>query len=53
MIWEGWQPGGRFEKSRVDEERKTLKSAVANLVVDNALMRERIRQMEEGKPYLR
>ena len=28
----------------VDEERKTLKSAVANLVMDNELLRERIRQ---------
>ena len=37
----------------VDEERKTLKSAVANLVVDNELLRERIRQMEEEKPFLR
>ena len=37
----------------VDEELKTLKSEVANLVVDNELLRERIRQMEEGKPFLR
>ena len=37
----------------VDEERKTLKSAVANLVVDNELLRERIRHMEEEKPFLR
>ena len=35
----------------VDEERKTLKSAVANLVVDNELLRERIRQMEEEKAF--
>ena len=37
----------------VDEERKTLKSAVANLVVDNELLRQRIRQMEEEQPFLR
>ena len=37
----------------VDEEWKTLKSAVANLVVDNELLRGRIRQMEEEKPFLR
>ena len=37
----------------VDEERKTLKSAVANLVMDNELLREQIRQMEEEKPFLR
>ena len=37
----------------VDEERKTLKSAVANLVMDNELLRERIRQMEQEKPFLR
>ncbi|MDE2665867.1 MAG: hypothetical protein OXI69_06930 [Acidobacteriota bacterium] len=37
----------------VDEERKTLKSAVANLVVDNELLRQRTRQMEEEKPFLR
>ena len=30
----------------VDEERKTLKSAVANLVMDNELLQERSRQME-------
>ena len=37
----------------VDEERKTLKSAVANLVMDNELLRERIRQLEDEKPFLR
>ena len=37
----------------VDQERKTLKSAVANLVMDNELLRERIRQMEQEKPFLR
>ncbi len=31
----------------VDEERKTLKSAVANLVMDNELLRGRIRQLED------
>lgn len=36
----------------VDQERKTLKLDVANLVVDNELLRERIRQMEEEKPFL-
>ena len=37
----------------VDEERKTLKSAVANLVMDNELLRGRIRQLEQEKPFLR
>ena len=37
----------------VDEERKTLKSAVVNLVMDNELLRERIQQLEEKKPFLR
>ncbi len=37
----------------VDEERKTLKSAVANLVMDNELLRGRIRQLEDEKPFLR
>ena len=32
----------------VDEERKTLKSAVANLVIDNELPRERIRHWKTG-----
>ena len=36
----------------VDEERKALKSEVVNLV-DNELLRERIRQMEEEGPFLR
>ena len=37
----------------VDEETKTLKSAVAGLVMDNELLRERIRQAEAEKPFLR
>ena len=34
----------------VDEERKTLKSAVTSLVMDNELLRERIRHLEDEKP---
>ena len=37
----------------VDEEKKTLKSAVMGLVMDNELLRKRIRQMEDEKPFLR
>lgn len=51
---EGGESGLKIRASDVvDEERKTLKSAVANLVVDNELLRQRIRQMEEEKPFLR
>ena len=35
----------------VDEKQKTLKSAVANLVTDNELLRQRIRQMEQEKAF--
>ena len=37
----------------VDEERKTLKSAVTSLVMDKELFRERIRHLEDAKPFLR
>jgi transposase-like protein len=37
----------------VAEETKTLKSAVTGLVMDNELLRERIRQLEDEKPLLR
>ena len=37
----------------VNEERKTLKSAVPSLVMDNELLRERIRHLEDAKPFLR
>ena len=37
----------------VDEEKKTLKSAVTGLVMDNELLRERIRRLEDEKPFLR
>lgn len=51
---EGGESGLKIRATDVvDEERKTLKSAVANLVVDNELLRQRIRQMEEEKPFLR
>ena len=36
----------------VDQEKKTLKSAVTGLVVDNELLRERIRHLEDEKPFL-
>ena len=51
---EGGEAGLTFRAADVvDEERKTLKSGMANPVVDNELLRERIRQMEEEKPFLR
>ena len=34
-------------------ERKTLKSAVADLVMDNELLRKRIRQLQEENHFLR
>ena len=37
----------------VDEEGKSLKSAVASLAMDNELLRERIRQLEEEGPLQR
>ena len=36
-----------------DEEKKTLKSAVTGLVMDNELLKERIRQLEDENPFLR
>ncbi len=56
--WEAFVEGGEAglkirATDGVDEERKTLKSAVANLVMDNELLRGRIRQLEEEKPFLR
>ena len=36
----------------VDQEKKTLKSAVTGLVMDNELLRERIRHLEDEKPFL-
>ena len=51
---EGGEAGLKIRATDVvDEERKTLKSAVANLVMDNEVLRERIRQMEKEKPFLR
>ena len=55
---EAFLKGGEAELKRravdiVDEEKKTLKSAVAGLVMDNELLRKRIRQMEDEKPFLR
>ena len=51
---EGGEAGLKIRATDVvDEERKTLKSAVANLVMDNELLRGRIRQMEEEMPFLR
>ena len=39
--------------SGVFREADTLKSAVTHLVMDNDLLRERIRQLEEEKPFVR
>ena len=36
----------------VDQEKKTLKSAATGLVIDNELLRERIRHLEEEEPFL-
>ena len=36
----------------VDQEKKTLKSAVTGLVMDTELLRERIRHLEDEKPFL-
>ena len=37
----------------VDQEKKALKSAVTGLVMDNELLRERIRHLEDEEPFLR
>ena len=37
----------------VDQEKKTLQSAVTGLVMDKELLRERIRHLEDEKPFLR
>ena len=51
---EGGEAGLKIRATDVvDDERKTLKSVVTNLVMDNEVLRERIRQMEEEKPFLR
>ena len=51
---EGGEAGLKIRATDVvDEERKTLKSAVTNLVMDNELLRGRIRQLEDEKPFLR
>ena len=51
---EGGEAGLKIRATDVvDEERKTLKSAVANLVMDTELLRGRIRQLEKEKPFLR
>jgi transposase-like protein len=51
------QGGEEGLKSRAvdvaDEEKKTLKSAVTGLVMNNELLKERIRQLEDEKPFLR
>jgi transposase len=35
-----------------DEEKRRLKSAVANISVDNELLREKIAQLENGRPLV-
>ena len=34
-----------------DEEKKRLKSVVANVCVDNELLREKIARLEDGRPF--
>ena len=49
---EGGESGLKIRATDVvDEKQKTLKSAVANLVTDNELLRQRIRQMEQEKAF--
>ena len=43
----------KYAVTAADEEKKTLKSAVTGLVMDNELLKERIRQLEDEKPFLR
>ena len=55
---EAFLKGGEAEVKRravdiVDEVKKTLKSAVAGVVMDKDLLRERIRRLEDEKPFLR
>lgn len=51
---EGGEAGLKSRRVEVsDEKEKTLKSAVTGLVMDNELLKERIRQLEDEKPFLR
>jgi transposase-like protein len=51
---EGGEAGLKSRTVEVsDEKEKTLKSAVTGLVMDNELLKERVRQLEDEKPFLR
>ncbi len=39
--------------SAVDREAETLKAAVTHPIMDNELLREQSRQLEEEKPFVR
>ena len=51
---QGGEDGLKSRTAEVpDEEKKTLKSAVTGLAMDNDMLKERIRQLEDEKPFLR
>ena len=41
------------QEDLVDEQGRRMKSVIADLAMENELLRERIRRMEDEKPFLR
>jgi len=41
------------QEDLVDEQGRRMKSVIAELAMENELLRERIRRMEDEKPFLR
>jgi hypothetical protein len=41
------------QEDLVDEQGRRMKSVIADLAMENELLRERIRRMEDEKPYLK
>jgi hypothetical protein len=41
------------QKDRADEQGRRMKSVIAELAMENELLRERIQRMEDEKPFLR
>ena len=41
------------QEARLDEQGRRMKSVIAEMAMENELLRERIRRMEDEKPFLR